>query len=87
MTMRKIEITQATNPLVQYARELENGPLVLTQDGHAVAALWPIDDDDLQSLALGLSPRFQAVIDQARAEYREGHSLSADEVRRALETS
>jgi hypothetical protein len=87
MMMRKIEINQATSPLGQYARELESGPLVLTKDGHAVAALLPIDDADLQSLALSLSPRFQAVIDKARAEYREGRSLSSDEVRRALETS
>jgi len=87
MTMRKIEITQATNPLGQYARELESIPLVLTQDGHAVAALLPIDDADLESLAMSLSPRFQAVIDLARAEYREGRTLSPDEVRRALGTS
>jgi hypothetical protein len=87
MTMRKIEINQATSPLGQYARDLEGGPLVLTDDGHAVAARLPIDDADLESLRISLSPRFQAVIDQARAEYREGLSLSPDDVRRALETS
>jgi hypothetical protein len=87
MTLRKIEIQQATNPLGQYARELESGPLVLTQDGHAIAAPLPIDDADLESLTLSLSPRFQAIIDQARAEYREGLSLSPDEVRQALESS
>jgi hypothetical protein len=87
MTMKKIEITQATDSLGAYARELESGPLVLTQDGHAVAALLPIDDADLESLALSLSPRFQAIIDQARAEYRDGRTLSPEEVRRALESS
>jgi hypothetical protein len=87
MTMRKIEITQATNSLGDYARELERGPLVLTQDGHAVAALLPIDDADLESLALSISPRFQAIIDQARAEYREGRALSPEDVRRALGSS
>ena len=87
MTMRKIEINQATSPLGQYARELEHGPLVLTEDGHAIAALLPIDDSDLESLRLSLSPRFQAVIEQARAEFRDGSSLSSDEVRRVLETS
>jgi antitoxin (DNA-binding transcriptional repressor) of toxin-antitoxin stability system len=83
--MKKIEITQATNPLGQYARELEkNEPLFLTEGGHAVAALLPIDDADLESMVLSLDPRFQAIIEQARAESRQGRGLSADEVRREL---
>jgi hypothetical protein len=84
MTMKKIEIGQATGSLGQYARELGSGTLVLTQDGHAVAALLPLDDADLESLALSLNPRFQALIDQARSEHLEGRSLSAEEARHAL---
>jgi antitoxin (DNA-binding transcriptional repressor) of toxin-antitoxin stability system len=84
MTVKRIEIGEATGPLGQYTRELGGGPLVLTRDGHAIAALVAIDDDDAESLALSLSPRFQAVIDQARREHREGRSLSSEEVRRAL---
>jgi len=83
--MKAIEVTQATNSLGQYAPELEQEPLVLTEGGHAIAALFPIDDADLESLALSLSPRFQALIERARAEYRNGASLSADNVRRELE--
>jgi hypothetical protein len=83
--MKRIEVTQATNSLGQYARELEQEPLVLTEGGHAIAALFPMDDADLESLALSLSPRFQALIQRARAEYRNGASLSAAEVRRELE--
>ncbi len=82
--MKKIEVTQATNSLGQYARELEEEPLVLTEDGHAIAALLPIDDADLESIALSLSPKFQALIEHAREEYRNGASLSSDEVRREL---
>jgi antitoxin (DNA-binding transcriptional repressor) of toxin-antitoxin stability system len=82
--MKTIEVTQATNSLGEYARELEQEPLVLTEGGHAIAALFPIDDDDLESLALSLSPKFQALIEHARAEYRNGASLSADDARREL---
>jgi len=82
--MKTIEVTQATNSLGEYARELEQEPLVLTEGGHAIAALFPIDDDDLESLALSLSPKFQALIERARAEYRNGASLSADDARREL---
>ena len=82
--MKTIEVTQATNSLEQYARELDQEPLVLTEGGHAIAALYPIDDADLESLALSLSPKFQAMIERPRAEYRNGASLSADDVRREL---
>ena len=82
--MKKIDVIQATNSLEQYARELEQEPLVLTEGGHAIAALMPINDADLESMALSLSPKFQAVIEHAREEYRSGASLSADDVRREL---
>ncbi len=82
--MKKIEVAQATNSLGQYARELDEEPLVLTEGGRAIAALLPIDDADLESLALSLSPKFQALIEQAREEYRNGAGLSSDEVRREL---
>jgi hypothetical protein len=82
--MKKIDVITATNSLGQYARELEQEPLVLTEDGHAIAALMPIDDADLESLSLSLSPKFQAVIEGAREEFRNGASLSAEEVRREL---
>jgi antitoxin (DNA-binding transcriptional repressor) of toxin-antitoxin stability system len=83
--MKTMDVSQATNSLGQYARELEQEPLVLTERGHAIAALVPMDDADLESLALSLNSKFEAVIERARAQYRSGASLSADEVRRELE--
>ena len=38
---------------------------MLTEGGPAIAALLPIDDADLESIALSLSPKFQAVIEQS----------------------
>jgi hypothetical protein len=67
--------------------ELEGGALELTQDGHAVAALIAIDDADAESLAFSMSPRLQTIIEQARDEYRRGHALTPEEVRRALGSS
>ena len=82
--MKTIEIAEATKSLSQYARELKEEPLVLTEGGHAIAALLPIDDSAVESMALSLNPKFQALIEQAREEHRSGTSLSADEVRREL---
>ncbi len=83
--MKNIELTQATNSLEHYGRELEKEPLVLTDGGHAIAALLPFDDANLESMALSLNPAFNAIIERTRQEYRNGASLSAEDVRRELD--
>jgi antitoxin (DNA-binding transcriptional repressor) of toxin-antitoxin stability system len=82
--MKNIELTQATGPLSQSVRELEGEPLVVTENGMPIAALMPIDEEDLESLALSSNPRFLAVIEQARTQCRQGLGLSAEAVRREL---
>lgn len=82
--MKRVEINEAVASLGDYAQKLAGEPLVLTADGRPVAALLPIDEADLDALALGSDPRFLALIEQARAEHRAGRSRSADEVRREL---
>ena len=82
--MKRIELSEATGPLKQYARELAHEPLVLTERGHAIVAIFPIDDADLESLALSASPRFLELIERSRADYRNGASVSAEKARREL---
>lgn len=58
----------------------EEGPIVITRNGKAVAVLLaPVDDDDLEGLLLARSPRFQAVLDHSRASIRAGKGLSTQE--------
>src|SRR5207244_2517876 len=53
------------------------GPIVITRNGKAVAVLLvPRDDDDLERLMLGRSPRFQALLDPSRKSINEGKGLS-----------
>jgi hypothetical protein len=42
----------------------------------------PTDEHDRESLALGSDPRFLAIIEEARAQCRQGLGLSTEEVRR-----
>ncbi len=52
------------------------GPLVITRNGKAVAVLLvPYDDDDLERLMLGRSPRFQALLNRSRQSIEEGEGL------------
>src|SRR5436305_14401890 len=53
------------------------GPVVITRNGKAAAVLLvPYDDDDLERLLLGRSPRFQAMLDRSRQSIKEGKGLS-----------
>ena len=55
------------------------GPLVITRNGKAVAVLLvPFDDDDLERLMLGRSPRFQALLDRSRQSIDKGEGLSPE---------
>ena len=53
------------------------GPLVITRNGKPAAVLLvPYDDDDLEQLMLGRSPRFQALLTRSRRSIKEGKGLS-----------
>jgi prevent-host-death family protein len=53
------------------------GPVVITRNGRAVAVLLvPFDDNDLERLMLGRSPRFQALLHRSRQSIKEGKGLS-----------
>jgi antitoxin (DNA-binding transcriptional repressor) of toxin-antitoxin stability system len=82
--MKHIDVAQANETLGQSVRELAGEPLVVTEAGVPIAALVPIDELDLESLTLGNNPRFLAIMEQARAQCRQGQGLSTEEVRREL---
>lgn len=53
------------------------GPVVITRNGKAAAVLLvPHDDEDLERLLLGRSPRFQALLGRSRQTIKEGKGLS-----------
>ena len=57
-----------------------NGPVVITRNGRAVAVLLtPMDDDDLESLVLSRSPRFQAILNKSRQSIKSGKSLARED--------
>jgi prevent-host-death family protein len=56
-----------------------NGPVIITRNGRAVAVLLtPTDDEDLESLVLSRSPRFQAMLNKSRQSIKAGEGLSRD---------
>ena len=58
--------------LSAYLRESEQGPVIVTRNGKAVAVLLAVrDDDELERLVLAHSPKFQALLAKSRRQIEE----------------
>jgi PHD/YefM family antitoxin component YafN of YafNO toxin-antitoxin module len=81
--MKTIELSTATKTLAEYASELEDEIVVLTEANKPVAAIVSLKNVDRESLALSTNPVFMEIIRQARQEVAEGKTLSLEEVKAA----
>jgi len=58
--------------LSAFIKESEEGPVIITRNGHAVAALVPVtDDEDLERLILAYTPKFRRLIEAADQRVKE----------------
>ena len=73
---------QATASLAEYAREVKEEPVLLTEHGHPIAALLSLETEDKESLALSANPQFLEIIEQSRARLAAEGGISSDEMRR-----
>jgi prevent-host-death family protein len=85
--MRIVSLAEVKARLSAYIDQARmEGPVVITRNGQAVAVLLaPADDDDLESILMARSPRFQAVLEQSRQSLRAGEGLGEDEFWNAVE--
>jgi antitoxin (DNA-binding transcriptional repressor) of toxin-antitoxin stability system len=82
--VRTIKLSQASRPLAEYAADLGNEIVVLTDGNTPVAAIVPLKATDRESLALSSHPEFLQLIERSRAEFREGRSLSLEEMKQVF---
>jgi len=84
--MQTAPLAEVKAKLSAYVEECENdGPVVITRNGKAVAVLLaPTDDEDLENILLTRSPRFQALLARSRQSVQEGKSLSEDDFWQAV---
>ena len=82
--MRTIEITHSKASFAKYARDVKKEPVILTKDGKPVAALVAIENADLETVTLGTSPQFLALIERSRARQESEGGISSTEIRRRL---
>ena len=80
--MKVVEKADATRTLADYAGELESGPVVVTNQGQPVAALLPIENADLETVALSTNRHFLELIERSRVRVRTEGGISSEEMRR-----
>src|SRR3954466_8322717 len=70
--MKIASVADVKARLSAYLKESEQGPIVVTRNGKAVAVLLGVtDDDELERLVLAHSPKFQALLDKSRRQIEE----------------
>jgi antitoxin (DNA-binding transcriptional repressor) of toxin-antitoxin stability system len=87
MTVKRVEVADATESLATYIRKAAgSGPVVITDDGQPVAALVMLEHTDLETIGLSADPEFLELIQNSRARHAREGGLSSAEVRRRLES-
>src|SRR5437764_7268264 len=70
--MKIASVADVKSRLSAYLKESEQGPVIITRNGKAVAVLVAVtDEDELERLVLAHSPRFQALLDKSRRQIEE----------------
>lgn len=81
--MKQIELTPdvALEKLLQQAQQED---IILTRDGHAVALISEIDDEELYWYGREQDPAFLESLARARAQIQAGQVVSHEELKRQL---
>src|SRR5438270_13821184 len=67
--MKIASVADVKARLSAFLKESQQGPIVVTRNGKAVAVLLAItDDEELERLVLAHSPKFQALLDRSRSQ-------------------
>jgi len=82
--VRTIKLSQASRSLADYASEIHDEIVVLTEGNKLVAAIVPLKETDRESLALSGHPEFLQLIARSRAQFAAGQTLTLEEMKRAV---
>jgi prevent-host-death family protein len=79
MTTRTVELADATQSLVEYAQQVDDGVIIVTSNGRPIAAVVALPNTDAETVAFSQNPQFLAIIERSRARQTcEGGISSAD---------
>ncbi len=82
--MKTIKLASASRSLAEYAKELDDQIVIVTDRNKPVAAVVPLKNVDRESLALSLHPEFLEIVAKSRRQFAAGKTVSLEEMRRAV---
>jgi antitoxin (DNA-binding transcriptional repressor) of toxin-antitoxin stability system len=83
--MKTLALSAASRELAEYANQLDDEIVVLTERNRPVAAIVPLRNVDRESLALSTHPGFLALIERSRRQIAAGQTLSFEQMEAALD--
>jgi prevent-host-death family protein len=84
--MKIASVADVKARLSAYLKESQQGPVVVTRNGKAVAVLLPVtDEDELERLVLAHSRKFQALLNKSRRQIDETGGIPHDRFWREVE--
>ena len=84
MTVKTLDLSEATDPLANYIRQARHETTVVTEQGTPIAVVVSIENADLETISLSQNPQFLAIIERSRARHEREGGISSDEMRRRL---
>ena len=74
--MKIASVAEVKANLSAYLKAAEQGPVVVTRNGKAVAVVLAVtDEDELERLIMAYSPRLQALLQAARQRIEAGEGI------------
>src|SRR5712691_5308944 len=84
--MKIASVADVKARLSAFPRDSQEGPVIVTRNGKAVAVLLAVtDEDELERLVLAHSPKFQALLDKSRHQIEETGGIPHDVFWREVE--
>lgn len=86
--MKIASVAEIKSQFSAFLKASEAGPVVVTRNGRPVAVIVGVqDEDEIERLLMGYSPRLQAILEASRKQIREGDVLSHEEFWAEVEAS
>jgi len=86
--MKIASVADVKARLSAYLKESQEGPVIITRNGKAVAVLLAVtDEDELDRLVLAHSPKFQELLDKSRRQIVETGGIPHDQFWREVKTA
>jgi prevent-host-death family protein len=84
--MKIASVADVKARLSAYLKETQEGPVIVTRNGKAVAVLLAVtDEDELERLVLAHSPKFQAILDRSRRQIEDTGGIPHEQFWREVE--